>query len=93
MQHSYYSNTVISTATTTTIVSTADLVVLSKIILPKTTVGAVTFEDITGTPVVYFTLPAATVAGTLDFTDIVLPNGLKVVTASADNVIVVWKQG
>ncbi len=93
MQHSYYSNTVISTATTTSIVATSDLVVLHAIILPKNSAGTITFEDVTGSPVTYFVLPAATVAGTYMFSDIVFPNGLKVVTSSSDNVIVVWKQG
>lgn len=91
MQHSYYEKTQITTNTTTSIVATADLVVLHTVIIPVTTTGTVSFQDISGN--VYFTLPVATVAGTYSFTDVPLKQGLKVVTSAADNVILTWKQG
>lgn len=93
MATNYYNFTAISTNTTTSIVSTSSVVLLHAVILPKASAGTITFNDVTGSPVTYFTLPASTVGTTLYFDDIVLKNGLSVITASADNVIVVWKQG
>jgi len=86
MTREIYTTTTISTSTTTTVYATGNFF-LHTIVLPKATSGAVTFEDVAGSPVTYFVLPSATVAGTLIF-DSIFPNGLKVVTAAADTVII-----
>ena len=81
-----YTSKVISTATTTSVYTSGNWF-LHTLVIPKTTVGAITFEDVAGSPATYFVLPAATVAGSYRF-DSVFPNGLQVVTASADNIII-----
>lgn len=77
----------IATATTTNIVAANKNLKIHSVVVPKATAGTVTFNDRTGSPVTYFTFPASTVGATYIF-DSVFPNGLSVITASADIIIV-----
>ncbi len=81
-----FTSKVISTATTTSVYAGGNWF-LHTLVIPKTTLGAITFEDTAGSPNTYFILPASTVAGSYRF-DSVFPSGLQVVTASADNIII-----
>lgn len=79
--------TYITTSTTTHIAVVGINVLVHTVVVPKTTTGSITFRDLTASPVTYFVLPAATVAGTYTF-DARCGNGLDVVTFAADVVIV-----
>ncbi len=76
--------TYIHTQTTTHVV-TAGEVTVHTVVIPKTTGGTITFQDIAGTA--YFVFPSSTVAGSY-LLDGVCGNGLDVVTASADTLII-----
>ncbi len=76
---------------TTTHISTSGSTVVHTVIIPKTTSGTVTFQSIASTPVVYFTLPASTIAGSY-LLDGVCGNGLDVVTGAGDVAIINSKQ-
>lgn len=76
----------ISTNTTTHVQPTSNCTVHT-VVIPKTTSGSVTFQSTAATPVTYFVLPAATIAGSYIF-DAVCSNGLDVVTSASDVVIV-----
>ena len=84
MSFQEFNPTYISTNTTTAIEANSRVIKLHTVVIPKATAGTVTFQDKAGTT--YFVLPAASI-GTLIF-DVNLPNGLSVVTASADTIIV-----
>lgn len=71
----------------TTHIATAGEVTVHTVVIPITTTGTVTFQSIASTPVVYFVLPIATVAGTYIF-DSVCGNGLDVITSAGDVAIV-----
>lgn len=78
-----------ATAATSTIVS-AGLLELHTIVVPKLTVGTLSYQDTAGT--VYFAFPTGVAAGTYTF-DCVLNNGLKIVQASAsDQITTNWKK-
>ncbi len=79
--------TYITTNTTTHIAAIGVDAVVHTVIIPKTTSGTVTFQSLAATPVVYFVLPAATIAGSY-LLDTVCGNGLDVVTSASDVVIV-----
>jgi len=79
--------TYISTQTTTHIEPIGSETIIHTVIIPKTTSGTVTFQSLAATPVVYFVLPAATIADSYLF-DSVCGNGLDVVTSAGDVVIV-----
>ncbi|MGH7249354.1 MAG: hypothetical protein ACREGC_00085 [Minisyncoccia bacterium] len=79
--------TYITTNTTTHIAALGDETTIHTVIIPKTTSGTVTFQSLADTPVVYFVLPTATIAGSYLF-DCVCGNGLDVVTSASDVVIV-----
>ncbi len=70
---------------TTTHIATSGEVTIATVIIPKTTSGTITFQDIAGTA--YFVLPASTIANTYEF-DGVCGNGLDVVTGAGDTLIV-----
>ncbi len=70
---------------TTTVAAASGVVVLHTVIIPKTTGGTITFQDKAGTA--YFVFPASTIAGSYMF-DVALGNGLSIVTASGDTLIV-----
>lgn len=72
---------------TTTHITTTGSTTIHTVIIPKTTSGTITFQSIAATPVVYFVLPASTIAGSYKF-DGVCGNGLDVVTAAGDTLIV-----
>lgn len=78
----------ISTNTTTTIAASGN-VKIHTVNCPIATTGTVTFEDITGTPVVYFVLPIGSIGSFI--LDSSAPNGLKIVTSAADVVITTYK--
>lgn len=77
----------ISTNTTTVFAASGNITVHT-VCFPKATAGTVTFQD--AAAAAYITFPASTVAGTYRL-DSVFGNGLSVVTASADNVVVTYK--
>ncbi len=68
-------------------IATSGEVVVHTVEVPITTVNTITFRSIAATPVTYFVLPAATVAGSYQF-DSVCGNGLDVVAAGADVAII-----
>ncbi len=70
---------------TTTHIATSGSVNVHTVIIPKTTSGTITFQDIAGTA--YFVLPASTIANSYKF-DSVCGNGLDVVTGAGDVLIV-----
>ncbi len=72
---------------TTTHIATSGEVTIGTVIIPKTTTGSVTFQSVAATPVVYFVLPASTIANSYEF-DGVCGNGLDVVTGAGDTLIV-----
>ncbi len=79
----------ISTQTTTNVLTTANNITLHTVTCPKATTGTITFEDITGSPVTYFVLPVGSI-GSFRL-DVTLSNGLKVVTAAADTVLISYQ--
>lgn len=79
--------TYITTNTTTHIEPIGSETVVHTVIIPKTTTGTVTFQSLATTPVVYFLLPASTIANSYLF-DTTCGNGLDVVTSASDVVIV-----
>lgn len=79
--------TYISSQTTTHISAIGVDTVVHTVIIPKTTSGTITFQSLAATPVVYFVLPASTIAGSY-LLDAVCGNGLDVVTAGSDVLIV-----
>lgn len=83
-----YQLSYINTQTTTTIAASGN-VRLHTVNCPKATAGVITFEDITGSPVIYFTLPIGSIGCFI--LDASAPNGLKIVTASADIVITTYQ--
>jgi hypothetical protein len=91
MNRQFNNYTSITTQTTTTVVSTSDLVYLHSIIAPKASGGTITLTDVASSPATYMVLPIGTI-GTMLF-DIVLPNGLKVVTSAGDTVLLTWSRG
>lgn len=86
MTREIYNPTYISSSTTTTVYSSGN-VFIHTVVLPKSNSGDITFEDVAGSPATYFVIPASSAAGTYIF-DSIFPNGLKVVTAASDKVIV-----
>lgn len=86
MTREIYTPIYISSSTTTTIAGGAGNVFIHTVNCPIATTGAVTFEDITGSPVTYFVLPIGSIGCFI--LDSIFPNGLKVVTAAADKVII-----
>ena len=85
-----YQPTYISTQTTTVIEGSAKNITVHTVNIPIALTGALTFEDITGTPVVYFVFPIGSVGTFL--LDVSLSNGLKVVTAAGDKVLITTQQ-
>ncbi len=83
-----YSITNIATQTTTHIAAIGQAVIVHSVVLPVTNAGTITFQSLAATPVVYFVLPASTLAQTMVL-DVVCGNGLDVVTASGDKVMVI----
>ncbi len=70
---------------TTTPIATSGSVTVHTVVIPKTTGGTITFQDIAGTA--YFVFPASTIAGSY-LLDGVCGNGLDVVTGAGDTLIV-----
>ncbi len=62
-------------------------VVIHSVEIPVTTINTITFRSTAATPVTYFILPAATVAGNYEF-DSAVGNGLDVIAAGADAAII-----
>lgn len=90
MIQNQYQLTYIATQTTTVIEGSAKNISIHTVNCPIATTGTVTFEDITGSPVIYFVLPIGSI-GSFIF-DSICSNGLKVVTSAADKVIVTTQQ-
>ncbi len=61
--------------------------VVHTVVIPAATSNTITFQSTAATPVVYFVLPASTVAGSYVF-DAVCGNGLDIVAAGNDTAIV-----
>lgn len=78
-----YVPTFITTATTTTIAGAGNITVHT-ISFPKATAGTVTVQNAAGDSL--FVFPVASIGSMI--LDIIFPVGLKIVTASADAVIV-----
>lgn len=74
----------ISTATTTSIESSAKGITIHTITCPIALTGTATFQDSTGTA--YFVLPIGSIGSFI--LDVSCPKGLSVVTSAADKVIV-----
>ena len=74
---------------TTTHITTSGATTIHTVVIPKTTSGIITFQSILGTA--YFVFPASTIAGSY-LLDGVCGNGLDVVTAAGDVLIVNSKQ-
>jgi hypothetical protein len=70
---------------TTTVIAASGYVDIGTVVIPAATSGTVTFQDKSGTA--YFVFPSSTPAGSYRF-NCVVGNGLSVVTASADTLIV-----
>ncbi len=62
-------------------------VVIHTVEIPVTTINTITFRSTASSPVTYFVLPAATVAGSYQF-DSIVGNGLDVIAAGADAAII-----
>lgn len=78
----------ITTQTTTTVAASGN-VRLHTVNFPKATSGTVTFEDISGSPVVYFTFPIGSIGCMI--LDGSCPNGLKIVTSAADTCVFAYQ--
>ena len=72
---------------TTAHIATSGEVTIHTVEIPVTTVNTITFRSTAATPVTYFVLPASTIAGSY-LLDGVCGNGLDVVTAAGDVLIV-----
>ncbi len=80
--------TYITTATTTHVTTVGVNTLLHTVVLLKSnTGGTITFQSLASSPVVYFQIPASQAAGTYTF-DCKLNNGLDVVTAGGDKLVV-----
>jgi hypothetical protein len=72
-------------------VSTGGTLVVHTVVVPKTTGGTLSFQDVTGG--VYFAFPTATIAGTY-LLDATCNNGLNIIQGTGtDQITTTWKQG